>query len=154
MKFVQIYNYASHYKSTIHRLLDSELGGDFVSGDLKTDVKEMDLTIPSHKVTKLHIVQLGKTKYMKGMPGLIRADYDTYLIGDEIRDISFWLFLIRKKLFHHKKRVFGWGHGMLGKESKAKQTLYKWFFNMMDGAFVYNERSCKLMAERGIKTVL
>ncbi len=154
MKFVQIYNYASHYKSTIHRLIDSELGGDFVTGDLKTDVKEMDLTIPSHKVTKLHIIKMGKTKYMKGMPGLISANYDTYLIGDEIRDISTWLFLIKRKLFYRKKKVYGWGHGMLGKESKSKQLLYKWFFNMMDGAFIYNERSCKMMKERGVKTPL
>lgn len=150
MNFLQVYDYASHYKGPIHYLIDKEIGGDFITGDLKTDVKEMDFTVLTCPVRKLHVITGKRWKYMKGMPGLIRKDYDTYLIGDEIRDISTWLFLIRKKLFHPRKRVFGWGHGMLGKENKIKQFLYRCFFGMMDGAFIYNERSTKLMAERGI----
>lgn len=150
MKLLFVFNFASHYRAPIYLLLDKEMGGDFVVGDIKTDVKEMDLMMLSHQVKRQKCVKLKNALYMYGKPKLIKTDYDTFLIGADVRDISNWLLLIRKVLFHRKKRVFGWGHGMLGKEGSLKQVVHKLFYNMMDGVFVYNERSRKLMINSGV----
>lgn len=154
MNLLQIYGHPSHYKGTIYGLIDKELGGDFVFGIMQTDVKEMDLSVLTHSIRRIQRYSFPFGSYMSGMPSLIREHYDTYLINDEIRDISTWFFLLRKILFNRNKRVFGWGHGMLGKEGLLKRFAYRLFFGMMDGAFIYNERSCQLMRSRGIKTKL
>ena len=155
MKLLQIQNTAPHYKGTIYRMMDKEIGCDWVIGDHDDDNKRMDLSTLTNDVKIFHRVFFnicGKHigRYMVGMPGLIRANYDTYLIADDMRGIATWFFLIRKTLFHRTKRVFCWGHGELGKEGRFKQLFYRWFYRMCDGAFIYNERSCNLMAERGI----
>ena len=150
MKVLQIYNYASHYRGPIYRMLDETLNSDFVVGDLKTDVKEVDLTTFKHDVRKYKVHSFKGVLYMKEKPRLIKENYDIYLFGAEIRDISLWLFLFLKVLFYHNKKVYGWTHGMLGKESRFKQILYKLFYKMMNGVFVYNERSRQLLIEKGV----
>ena len=43
-----------------------------------------------------------------------------------------------------------WSHGWLGKENRIKKAIGKVFYGFCDGAFIYNERSRKLMIEGGI----
>lgn len=144
-------NIASHYRSEIYRLIDKEYKGDFCFGDELHGIKKMDYTLLNGKVTELHNTILPRDfTYQKGMLGLLRKDYDTYIICTETRLISSWLFLIIRKLFYPKKRVFAWTHGMLGKEGRLKRWMYKFQMKLLTGAFIYNERSTKLMVERGV----
>ena len=76
--------------------------------------------------------------------------YDTFIMCTDTRCISAWLFLIVRKIFFPKKRVFAWGHGLLGKEGSLKTQLYKFQYKLLTGAFIYNERSRRIMIERGI----
>lgn len=150
MKLLCVFNFASHYRAPIYMSIDKEFDSDFVVGETNTDVKEMDLRLFSHRVTKLRCYSIGSVLFMKGKPRLIHGAYDTFLLSADIRDLSTWLFLIRKALFHRKKKVFLWGHGELGKENAVKQIMYRFFYSMSDGGFIYNERSVKLMKERGV----
>ena len=149
MKLLQIYNFAQHYRSAIFQLMDKELGCDFVFGDKMADIKKMDYSLLTHKVTEVHNIPFKHGYYQKGVPQLIRKDYDTYLILGESRCISTWLLLLSAKLYP-RKRVFLWSHGWLGKENGIKKFITKIFYGLCDGAFIYNNRSRKLMIEGGI----
>ena len=143
-------NIGSHYRSAIYQLLDRELGCDFCFGDRWDDIKKMDYSVLSHEVTELHNVFFRYGYYQKGMMRLLKKTYDTYIVVGEIRCISTWFFLILRKAFYPRKRVFLWAHGMLGKENTIKRWIIRFFYALADGAFIYNERSCHIMAQSGI----
>ena len=111
----------------------------------------MDYSLLSGNVTELHNTILPRNfTYQKGMLSLLRKDYDTYIVCTETRLISSWLFLIARKLFYPQKRVFAWTHGMLGKEGRMKRWMYKFQMRLLTGAFIYNERSTKLLIKSGV----
>ena len=149
MKLLVVYRFAPHYRSSIFQLMDKKFGCDFVFGDKGSDIRTMDYATLSHKVSFVRSVSFRHCYFQKGVSGLVRADYDTYLILGEIRCLSVWLFLFRS-LFHPWKRVYLWGHGWLGKETGLKRLLGRVFYGMCDGAFIYNERSRRLMMDGGI----
>ncbi|MBO4402090.1 MAG: glycosyltransferase family 4 protein [Bacteroidales bacterium] len=149
MKLLLIYRFAPHYRSAIFQLMDRVLGCDFVFGEKSSNIRTMDYATLTHKVSIVRNVFFGHCYVQKGVSGLIRADYDTYLVLGDIRCLSIWLFLFRS-LFHPRKRVYLWGHGWLGKEGVVKRMLGRLFYGMCDGVFIYNERSRQLMIKGGI----
>lgn len=150
MKLLAIYNIAAHYRASIYQLMDRELDCDIVAGDRVADIKKMDYSLLRHKVVEVHNLITPHFEFQQGVLRYLRQDYDTYILYSSPRCLSSWLFLIGCKLFYPNKRVFGWTHGMLGKEGRIKQMITKCLFRMLSGAFIYNERSTKLMIERGI----
>lgn len=150
MKTLVIYNIASHYRGPIFRLMDKELGCDFVVGDKADDIKKMDYSSLSHSVIEVKNVQTILGGWQVGVPKMVRADYDTYIILGETRSLSTWVFLLVRKLFYPQKRVFLWSHGMLGDEGFLVRMGIKLFYSLCNGAFIYNHRSVKIMSERGI----
>lgn len=149
MKFLQINNFASHYRSFIFQLIEREFGADFVFGDRMGDLRAMDYSLLSNHVTVVHNVFLKHCYYQKGVLSFLRRDYDTYLMTGEFRCITTWLLLICIKLMPSKK-AYLWTHGWLGKEKGLKRLITKLFFCLADGIFVYNNRSRQLMIEGGI----
>lgn len=150
MKILQIYNIAPHYRSAIFQMIDRELGCDLVVGDKVADIKKMDYSLLTHKVTEVHNVPFIKYFYFqKGVPSLIRADYDAYIVTGDTHCISNW-FLLFLSCLYPKKKVFLWSHGMLGKEIWLKRIIIRLFYALADGAFIYNERSRKMMIDLGI----
>ena len=152
MKLLQIYNFASHYRRLIYRLIDQEIGGDFCFGDKvfgQDDVKKMDYSLLKGKVWEVKNIKVPFGHYYKGVPSLIRANYDTYIISGETRCISTWLFLLLAK-FYPGKRVYLWTHGWLGDEGLVTILLGKVFYSLCTGAFIYNDRSRELMIRQGI----
>lgn len=149
MKLLQINNIASHYRSAVFRLIDRELGADFIFGDKVGDIRPMDYSLLSNHVTVVHNVFLKHAYYQKGVLSSLRRDYDTYLITGEYRCITTWLLLLCIKLMPSKKSYL-WTHGWLGKEYGVKRLVTKFFFSLADGVFVYNNRSRQLMIEGGI----
>lgn len=150
MNLVQIYTYPSHYRTSIYKLIDQEFNADFVTSDIHSSVKRMDLTLLRHNVRVFHCVKMNRRLfYIKGLSSLIRDDYDTYIVTGEPLNISVWLLLIRKFFFHRDKHIYLWGHGALGKEGSVKRFLNRLFYGMADGGLIYNERSTKLMIDRG-----
>jgi len=149
MKLLCVYNIASHYRAPIFRLLDQEFDCDFVAGDRVSDIKKMDYSALKHGVKEVHNVQFRHSYWQKGVLGLIRAKYDSYLILGETRCLSTWVLLFLS-IFYPKKHVYLWSHGWYGKENRVKRLLGKLFYSFCDGAFIYNNRSRILMANGGI----
>lgn len=150
MKILLQSNIGSHYRTAIYTLISEEFDCDFCFGDRLENIKKIDYSKLKGKVTELHNVFFPHGYYQRGMLRMLRADYDTYIINGETRCVSTWLFLILRKLFYKRKRVFLWSHGFLGKEGKMKQLLGRFHYWLVDGAFIYNERSCRIMIDRGI----
>ncbi len=150
MKILQHDNIGSHYRTAIYKLMSKELGCEFCFGDKWEDIKKIDYSKLGGKVTELHNVFFPHGYWQKGMMRMLKEDYDTYIINGEPRCVSSWLFLLTRKLFYRRKRVYFWAHGMLGKESGLKKAIARFRYRLVDGAFIYNERSCRIMAENGI----
>ena len=150
MKLLQHDNIGSHYRAPIYQLMDRELGCDFCFGDGWDDIKKMDYSTLKGKVMEIHNVRKPHIYWQNGLVKLLRADYDTYIICAETRNISSWCFLLMRKLFYPKKRVYAWIHGMLGKEGAAKRLMYRFQQWLMTGSFIYNERSVRIMIEHGV----
>ena len=151
MKLLQQDNIGSHYRAAIYQLMDRELGCSFCFGDKWEDVKKMDYALLSNKVVEVHnkFLPLG-FYYEAGVPALARADYDTYIFIGETRCLSTWLFCIRVRLFHPKKRVFFWSHGWYGKETLVERLIKRVFFRLPNaGIFLYGNHSRQLMLKEG-----
>ncbi len=150
MKLLQHDNIGSHYRSAIYSQMDKELGCDFCFGDHWEDIKKMNYSVLHGKVMEIKNVGTPRLYLQVGLLKMLRSDYDTYIICAEIRNISSWFFLILRKFFFPHKRVYAWEHGLLGKEGCIKIQVYKFQHWLMTGAFVYNERSVKIMEEHGV----
>lgn len=150
LRILLIGNIASHYRASIYQLMDKEMGCDFCFGDKWGDIKKMDYSTLNGKVSEVHNTLWHGIEYQRGVQKLLLSDYDAYILYAGTHCVSSWLFLVVKRLFFPKKKVYAWSHGMLGKEKGLTLWLYKMLFGLFDGAFIYNERSRKIMIEHGI----
>lgn len=150
MKFCLIYNFAQHYRTSIFKLIDQEFDCDFVFGDSYLNVKKMDYALLRGKVTEVHTKHFGGWSYQPGIQSLLRKDYDTFVLLGESRSLSTWLFCIRARLFHRKKKVCFWSHGWYGKETKVENILKKMLFKLPNGGvFLYGNYARGLMIKEG-----
>ena len=151
MKLCVIYNYAQHYRTSIFKLIDEEFDCDFVFGDSMADVKKMDYSVLHGNVFESHTLRLiGGWYYQKGIPSLIKGKYDAYILLGETRSLSTWLFCLRARLFHPKKKVFFWSHGWYGKETRVERFIKICFFKLPNGGtFLYGNYARGLMIEEG-----
>lgn len=150
MRLLLICNTAPHYRSAIFQMMDRELGCDFVFGDKVLDIKKMDYSTLTHKVTEVHNLKLKSCYYQKGVLRFLHSAYDKYIITGDSRCLSTWLFLVLL-LFLPKKKVYLWSHGWLKKKKGIDKLISRMFFGLADGVFIYNNRSRLLMTEGGIK---
>lgn len=150
-KLCLVYNTAPHYREAVFTALDKEYDCDWFFGETKTDIKEMD-------ISKLQNVQYYKTTWFAGnrlywQKGLISKlfdkNYQNFLVLSEVRSVSLWLFMGLKRLFFSNKRVYGWSHGLYGREGKFRKLLERWKANGMECLFVYNNRARNLFIENG-----
>ena len=101
----------------------------------------------------LHVNNPGKSFYsVNGITKLLRDKrYDRYLMIGDAHDISTWRMLLLKNLFYRKKRIYFWTHGWYGKESRTERIIKKFFYKLVDGAFLYGNYAKQLMINEGIK---
>lgn len=153
MKLCLIYNFAQHYRTSIFRLIDQEYDCDFYFGDSYLNIKKMDYSILKGKVTEGPTKHFGGWSYRTGLQKLLWKDYDAYILLGESRSLSTWLFCIRAKLFHPKKKVYFWSHGWYGKESRVERIVKKWLFKLPNGgSFLYGNYSRDLMIKEGFNS--
>lgn len=152
MKICLIYNFAQHYRTSIFRLIDQEYDCDFFFGDSYLNVKKMDYSLLKGKVTEGPTKHIGNWSYRPGIQKLLWNDYDAYILLGESRSLSTWLFCIRARLFHSRKKVYFWSHGWYGKESKAERVVKKLLFKLPNGgSFLYGYYSRELMIKEGFR---
>lgn len=143
----------AHYRLAIYKLMAEQIGCDFCFGDRWEDIKTMDFTQLPSKVTILKNVRFPFFYLQRGLLRFLRSDYDTYILNGEPRCLTAWLFMVGKRIFFPSKRILLWGHGLSGKEGFLKHFIVRVFYKLSDGAFIYNERSSKLLATQGISPV-
>lgn len=150
MRLILQDNIGSHYRAAIYQLMDSELGCDFCFGDKVDDIKKMDYSLLTHRVIEVENIYIpGGFYYQKGINKILKDDYDTYIFIGEVRCLSTWAFLF-KSLFYKGKRIYLWSHGVLEKAGFFKRLSHRLLYSFCDGAFIYNERSAKLLSKEGI----
>lgn len=150
MRLCLIYNFAQHYRTSIFRLIDQEYDCDFFFGDSYLNVKKMDYSLLKGIVKEVSIKHVGGWSYHPGIQKLLCKDYDAYILLGESRSLSTWLFCIRARLFHPKKKVYFWSHGWYGKESKAERIIKKLLFILPNGgSFLYGNYARELMIKEG-----
>ncbi len=151
MKLCLIYNFAQHYRTSIFQLIDKEYDCEYVFGDKYLNVEKMDYSLLKGKVTEVPSRQLfGGWFYRPGIQKMLRKDFDCFLMLGESRALSTWLFCVKARLFHPKKKVYFWSHGWYGKESKAERLIKKLFFRLPNGGiFLYGKYACELMIKEG-----
>lgn len=149
-KLCLIYNYAQHYRTSIFRLIDQTFECDFVFGNSMGDVRKMDYSLLRGHVKETHTKRLWSGfYYQKGIPSLIRKNYDTFILLGESRALSTWIFLIKAK-FYKKKKVFLWSHGWYGKETRLERVLKKLMFHLPNGGILlYGNYARNLMIKEG-----
>ena len=150
MKLCLLYNFAQHYRTSIFKLIDQEYDCDYVFGDSYLNIKKMDYALLNGKVTEVTTMHLGRWAYRPGIQKLLWKGYDSYIVLGETQVLSTWLFCIRARLFHPRKRVYFWTHGWYGKETKAERVLKKLFFKLPNGGiFLYGNYARDLMIKEG-----
>ena len=150
MKLCLIYNFAQHYRASIFQLIDQEFDCDFVFGDSYLDVKKMDYSLLKGGVKECHTKRFGSWYYMQGVVPLLKKDYDSFILLGETHSLSTWLFCIKARLFHPKKRVYFWSHGWYGKESWLEKVIKKVLFKLPNGGvFLYGNHARELMIKEG-----
>jgi glycosyltransferase involved in cell wall biosynthesis len=110
----------------------------------------MDYSLLKGSVTEVPTINFGSWSYRPGVQKMLCKNYDSYLILGETRSLSTWLFCIRARLFHPKKKVYFWSHGWYGKETKVEKLLKKLFFHLPSGGvFLYGNYAKELMIKEG-----
>lgn len=150
-KLCLIYNFAPKYREGIFKRIDKEFSCDWYFGKNKTDIKGLDLSVIK-SVSELDGWKIPHTPfyYQKGVPSLLwYKEYQTYFMLGELFCLSTWYFLLLRKIFFPKKKVFFWTHGWYGKETAIRKVLKKVFFKAVDGVFLYGNHAKQLMIKEG-----
>jgi len=150
MKICQIYNSAAHYRKGIFLLIDQVFDCDYIFGRNLGDIKQMDTSLLHGKVKKGDFRNWDGICWQTGVVCMNVKPYDAFLMLGETRNISTWLFCIRLRLFHPKKRIYFWSHGFYGKENRIERFLKKILFKMPNGGtFLYGNYARDLMIKEG-----
>lgn len=150
-KLCVIYNTAPHYRTAIFKSIDNEYNCTWLFGETTSDIKEMD-------VSQLRDVHYYKTYgnpnklYWQGkmLSSFLTGKYDMIFMLVQVRSLSVWVTLFLKSILPINKKIYGWSHGWYGREGKIRKKLDIWKSKILDGWFVYNERSKNLMVAAGM----
>lgn len=151
MKLCLIYNFAQHYRTSIFKLIDQEYDCSFVFGNEYLNIKKMDYSLLRGDVTEVPTKKLsGGWLYRPGIQKYLRKDFDCYLLLGESRALSTWLFCLKARFLHPRKKVYFWSHGWYGKENRVERLLKKLFFRLPNGGvFLYGNYARELMIKEG-----
>ena len=148
-KICCIFNTAPHYRDLIYHLIDEELHADFYIGDSSEKIKLMNYNVlKGYKATIRTITLLKPFYWQKGVVGLSKKKYQTYIITGEFFCLSTWLFLALCKLL--RKRTVVWTHGWYGRETLLKKMVKHIFFSLSTDILLYGEYAKQLMVKEGV----
>lgn len=150
-KLCLIYNTAPRYREAVFKAIDAEYDCDWYLGYTKTDIKEMDTSLLKHVNYYTSWGNPSKLYWKRGILKLLfKKEYQNFFMLAEVRSVTDYLFFGLASLLFPKKRIYIWTHGWYGKETGIVAKLKLWQFKKVTGAFVYGDRSKKLLIEQGI----
>lgn len=155
-KLCLCFNIPSRYREEIYTRIDATYDCEWFFENADENIKKFDIS-RLNKVGMLNTRKLGGFYWTKGLLGLLRKDFDTFIMIGATRCLSLYIFLILKNLFYRKKRVLLWTHGYYGKESWTEKYLFKRpLLKMADGLLLYGNYARNLMLKDGFnpKTTL
>lgn len=111
----------------------------------------MDYSLLKGKVTEVPTKHIFGWLYRPGIQKYLRKDFDCYLMLGESRALSTWLFCLKARLFHPRKRFYFRSHGWYGKEDKMERIMKKALFKLpKGGVFLYGNYARELMIIEGL----
>lgn len=150
-KLCLIFSHASVYREPIYRLIDQTFDCEWHFSDEDGGVKRFDTSIFKNVTIHRH-TRLKRFHWISGINKLLRKkDNTTFLMLAGTVDLSCWLFFLRAKLFYPKKKIYLWGHGWYGKETKMEAFIKRTIFKSVSGGiFSYGNYARELMIREGI----
>jgi glycosyltransferase involved in cell wall biosynthesis len=145
-----IFNYAPHYRSAVYKLMDEQLNCRFYFGSkVKGNIRKMDYNGFKKEVKELNSIWFFNRMYwIAGSVNLLFKPTTKYLLTGETICLSNWATLLFSKIV--RKKVYVWGHGWYGKESRFQTIVKKFYFSLCDGVFLYGNYAKQLMISNGI----
>lgn len=149
-KLCILFSHASSYREPIYRLIDRTYRCDWHFSDEEGGVPRFDTNIFERVAVHKHR-RFGRFHWIDGINGLLaKRENKTFLMLAGTVDLSCWLFFLRAKLFYPKKKIYLWGHGWYGKETRMEAFIKRLIFNSVSGIFVYGNYARQLMIGNGI----
>lgn len=155
-KLCLYFNTPSRYREEIYTRIERKYDCEWYFENTEQGIKPFDIS-RLKKVGILNTRKLGGFYWTNGMLGLLRKEFNTFIMIGATRCLSLYIFLILKNLFYRKKRVLLWSHGYYGKESWTEKYLFKRpLLKMADGLLLYGNYARDLMLKDGFnpKTTL
>lgn len=147
-KLCCVFNTPSLYRESIYKFIERAYDCDWYFEDTDNKLKEFDTTLLKN-VVRLHAYNMGPFYGVKGTLALLKKkEYSQYLMMGHSRNLSILAFVLIKRLFYQKKKVYLWTHGFYGKETLFEKVWKKLFFSSADGLFVYGDYACKIMVRQ------
>lgn len=149
-KLCVIFSHASLYREPIYRLIDKAFDCEWHFSDEDAGVARFDVSI-FNKVNVHRHHQLKRFHWIDGINRLLsKKENKTFLMHGGTVDLSCWLFFLRAHLFYPRKKIYVWGHGWYGKETRVEAFIKRIMWKSVSGVFVYGNYAKKLMIEQGI----
>lgn len=150
-KLCIIFSHASVYREPIYRLIDKTFECEWHFSDEDGGVRRFDTSALKNVTIHKH-TQIKKFHWISGINKLLsKKDNKTFLMLAGTVDLSCWLFYIRACLFYPKKKVYLWGHGWYGKETRLEAFIKRIIFKSVSGGiFLYGNYAKELMVKEGI----
>lgn len=137
----------SHYRKLIYKMMEEQMGCEYVFGKGQTTVKSIDLSVFQHAI-EVPNLPIGKGKWYK-MPGVSKylSNYDVVINDMGILCTTSWWFMLVSKF--KKQKVYLWDHGWYGREGFVKKWMKRLYFGLAEGSFIYGNYARNLMIENG-----
>ena len=148
-KYCFSFNDPSLYREAIYKMMDTNFNCDWYFDEMDSNLKSFDVS-QLKRVHELKRYNWGPFYWVKGLISLLWKDYDVYLMRGATGNVSSFFFLVLKKIFFPRKKVYFWTHGFYGKESYLEKILWKKpLFKLTDGNFCYGNYSRDCMIKEG-----
>ncbi|EGN57166.1 hypothetical protein PRBRB14_24710 [Hallella multisaccharivorax DSM 17128] len=143
-----ITNIGAHYRFPIFQLMSEELNCDFYLGDkVESPIKTFVYKKLKGYKASLHNIFFHHFYWQSHSVGLIKQDYEYYILDGEPYCLSSWAILLLARL--RGKVTVSWSHGWYGRERGLKRIIKKVFYSLFSKLMLYNEYAINLMEKEG-----
>lgn len=150
-----IFNYPPLYRQSIYKKIDESYDVQFYFGRETIEgkvcgIKKLDMSIFKYRPIEIKNKLIGnKFLWRTGIALLpVRKKYTAFLITGDF-PLSYIPFLILCKIC--SKKVYAWGHGIKKICGMKSAILNKFFYNTLDGFFVYGEKGKQRLTDLGFQ---
>lgn len=153
MKIHLIFPYAALYRQPIYKLMDETFDCvfHFCAND-HTALKKMDYTVLKDCRFDLEDKTVhGQWKFFKGLSSIEFHPGDIVITPGNVRYLSFWLLMLKNKLFRKNWVIIPWTHAWYGKEPWYQVIIKKVFYSLSTYVLLYGNYAKKLMLSEGFK---